>query len=580
MSTKAEFDVMVQYPFLALLRRELVSHLRTRRMFFGMLSLSVVCAWIVIGQWPYGDQFVWRTLVRKSESLLGTFAGLALTCGPIIVSAIAANALVSERENESWDLLQLSLISRMGIVAGKLLGPVAIFALTLAVCAPIFAALLFLAGLDFVHAGQCLILIGATSITCSAIALACSVRATRTVTATTVAFFCVAVFLGLDVIALVVVVGFFDEVLNLTVSGGYFPSLYIASPYYLLGQILSAATPAWIELGLHLSFQGVLLVGSVGFAAWGIGRGELPMNDVDRVRRRWLGRGTRTAPAAPRPKRRPIPDRSNPVFLRELYWGSPFSTRRARRTAAVLFAAAFLLSCAMAYTASTTNSTDAETVIGIVSAFLAGAIGCLYVPVACAGAYTKEHAIANFDLLRGTLMTPKEIVWGKFQAALVLSLAVWCACFLANLPVNLMYVFRSEGVLYLVFGYGSLLAALVEGAAAGLLVSFYSRRGGAAIVGSYALIFMVYFGFFLVFVIVSEAIGSGPSVRDLSMQIFLVTSPVLSYFWGLFDALDNQNRYRVAHWLVSLLVAAGFAFGTQIWMIGKFNARIEQIAGH
>lgn len=573
-----EQDSFARFPFLALIRRELITQLRMRRIFFALLALSIICAFIVLNQWPFGDEFRWQGLVWRTESLFNTFAMLAMTGGPLIVAAIAAGALVGERERDSWDLLQLSLISRVGIVAGKLLSPFAMFILTLVVCAPIFSALLFLAGLDFVRAAQCLLLVGITTFTCGAIALACSVRARKTVTAVTFAFFVVAVFMGLDVVAVGATLEFLDEIVGISVAYVDYEFIFGASPYFVLGRLLGSGAPIGQLLFVHLVFQAVVLVPAVVYSVWALGRGDVPVSDPEGQGPKLFRRRGKSRSVVRTRSRGPIPDRSNPVFRRELYWGSPLTTVRARRFTIAVFIAAFLVSAALAYTGASTSAWDGRLLMAFIATTLTGMVACLYVPIACANAYTKELAISNFDLLRGTLMRPREIVWGKFKAAVVLCLAVWATCFLANLPVNLWLLSDSRGWSVLVLSYGSLFAALVEGASGGLLASFYSRRGGAAILVSYLIIFMLYFGNFLVVALIAD--GFNLTENSLVVRGLIAASPVLTYFWLLVEFVDRNDMDRLVDWFASLGIVGLLAVCSQLWMIRRFNARIEKMADH
>jgi hypothetical protein len=231
----------------------------------------------------------------------------------------------------------------------------------------------------------------------------------------------------------------------------------------------------------------------------------------------------------------------------------------------------------MMYAGIRTASRDVVMVTNVIMTVLGGGLACLYVPIVCSTGYTKELAISNFDMLRGTLLKPADVVWGKFRAALLLCAVVSVGCAFVNAPAHLQLVGERHGAYILFLTYGSLFTTLMQGAAVGLLSSFYAKRAGTAILMSFSILFMLNFGFFFLGMVVFDPIY-GLHEEDLIVRLLMTGSPIVWYFVSLSEATNTGDLPWAYDWLVNTMVVAVFCLATQVWIIRRFDARIEKHA--
>ncbi|HEY7159653.1 MAG TPA: ABC transporter permease subunit, partial [Acidobacteriota bacterium] len=134
-----------------LLVRQMREEMRSRKIFFlapifvGILS---VVALVAIGD-SSGSSF--NPLAQAGASRLTLFASvitITIVLGLIAV-VFGASSFTTEREKATFELLELTPLSRMDLVMGKFLHALAITGLVLFSSLPIFSALFFMGGLTY-----------------------------------------------------------------------------------------------------------------------------------------------------------------------------------------------------------------------------------------------------------------------------------------------------------------------------------------------------------------------------------------------------------------------------------------------
>ena len=175
------------------LRRELKERMRTRRtgvvltVYLVVLSVVLYALYTNAQRQQSGviDPIADATLGRGMfESLL--FAVLLLVC--FLVPGYTAGAIVGERERQTLIPLQVTQLSPMSIVVGKLLASLAFLFLLLVATAPLLAISFFFGGVTLAEMLRGLAMVAVTGVLLASISLAVSTLARRVQAATVVAY--------------------------------------------------------------------------------------------------------------------------------------------------------------------------------------------------------------------------------------------------------------------------------------------------------------------------------------------------------------------------------------------------------
>ena len=309
---------VLTWPMTALIRRELLRNLRTMRPFLGLVVLVFFASGLVVAQWPGATESLGRTGALTRE-LMGLLALTLLAALGLIVPAFGATSFVSEREERTEELLRLSLISTPGMVLGKFLSAVGLFVLLGLCCAPIFATLFFLVGLDWVTFAAILIVLLSTAASCAAVSLLWSAVARHVAVAVVGAYVLCACVFGAYLIPIVLA----DELFRLPLSSRLIEAVatVVSPPITVAEAILSTSTirlDTTVAAGLfHLTITAVAL----SLACWVLRRPQAPeVPDSEEAHRPNTFRGfLRWAVKGPVRKPTPvlIPDGANPMHARE-----------------------------------------------------------------------------------------------------------------------------------------------------------------------------------------------------------------------------------------------------------------------
>ena len=136
------------FPFVALVRRELVINLRGVRLFLWLLVSVGFCAIICASQWP-ADAWETANMGFRSRAILDFLTGALLCGGLLFIPVLSASSIASEYEQETFEQLRLTFLSNAGIVAGKLIDVLGLYLLICASILPIMSLALFLVGVDW-----------------------------------------------------------------------------------------------------------------------------------------------------------------------------------------------------------------------------------------------------------------------------------------------------------------------------------------------------------------------------------------------------------------------------------------------
>jgi len=485
-----------------LIRRELIALLRTRRAFWLLVATVALSGLLPILQWPAEDAVLGDP--STATSLLSVFLTTQLVLGALVIPAFTAGAISGERERGTYELLYTTLLSPFAIVFSKVTASVSYIILLLVSSAPAACVLYLLGGVEFGAIVKAYLMTLCALVTASILCLQQSMRARRTSVALLRSMF------------MIVPIFFIPAFTILDFAGNVFWSLKFACVlgiFLLVGldgliknskipelSLPRPPDPIWPKTRRHFQRQPrtwlMKAIVDGGLSSTSLSENPIFLKDM---RTELFGR---------------------PAFRRLVFWGS-------------LCLFIFLI------LSLPNQGTEAHvsTVLGKAVFFMA-----LLLPGVAATSFPREIESGNLDFLRGTLLSWREILRGKFLANLVS-----CAGFLAAaLWGALVACVAGKAWLFLVSaGYLCMTYLLIT--AVVTFLSVVSKRATTALISSYAVV-----GVFLLPPLVLE--GSSSSTF-------------------IFAGSQHSSELGFARF-VALHAAVAYAFlRLSEWYLEKFRAR-------
>ena len=516
--------MLARFPVQALIRRELTVHLRQVRAFLFLAITVGTCLTAVLAIWPEGRDIVYRS-GQVSRDLMNIVALTLLTSCALFLPGIAGIAIVSEKESGTFDLLHLTLLRPRAVVLGKLVNALGFFILLTVALLPLVGVIFFLVGVDWHELLLRMGMIGLAALSCASAGLLCSAYFRRTVIALVASYAGMLCVFGGHLLLLAflielvevadtpfsnTVVGYAEHFLNSLAN--LFPAVgkELRDPRRGLSALAEIMSPAGIfqtslspRQYLYACLYQVFLASSCLWLARRVLRRppravhvaqEKPVDDtaVLDARRKCFPYYLID------PLRRPrvVEDGRNPMFVKEMRWGL-----LGRMTRLVRFFYGALIVDFVAATGCVLMFISADMKEAIIAAMLGLiALTCLTAPALLANALTKEQEQKNLDMLRMTLMTPRQIVLGKLGGGLVilsplLAAALTVALILGATAALLWF---DWGSLKTVFrGTVALLVCVALCLSLAMFASLHVRRSSSAIVVSYVLVLLLSTGPFV-----------------------------------------------------------------------------------
>jgi len=244
-----------------------------------------------------------------------------------------------------------------------------------------------------------------------------------------------------------------------------------------------------------------------------------------------------------------IPDDMNPMWIKELRWGIG-------RRGAVLIRLFYgfligysLLSLALLYLQGF-GRTDECGMWMVIQMVLTASLA----PILLVNTFSKEFEIGNMDMLRMTLLDPRDIIRGKLLAGVSTLAPLVLAAGLSNFWLPLV----SPGMGWDLFfiGCGTLLVSTFLAACVGLLASVLTRKTSTAIVLSYFLNLCLFLGLSLLVLFIMAGLLQGLDCVEASFVCFF--SPIGAFAWNVGNARRGSSLltlYWTGNVLTFLLLA-------------------------
>jgi len=183
-------------PILGLIRRELVSSLRTSRYFYLVLIAVVLSTLSVMMLWPRANSLPME-MAGASSSIFVALTLVLAGGAALAVPALAGSSIVSEREEGTFELLAMTSAKPWHIIVAKLTNAAGHYLLLLVSLAPLVASAFFLVGLNIDSLWKSLLIVSSTAMLCATAGVFCSCVVRKPMAA-----------VGLSYVAMLTIVGF------------------------------------------------------------------------------------------------------------------------------------------------------------------------------------------------------------------------------------------------------------------------------------------------------------------------------------------------------------------------------------
>lgn len=558
-------------PLGALVRRELVRSLRRPVSLRWVAYVVAAAAFFSLVAYPSGDAAPMQ-LRAASQGVFAAGMVILFLAGVFLVPPVAASSIVLEREQDTYELLWLTMLGPWGIALAKTLNAVGYFVLMSIAALPVISVSAFLVGVDVPLIIVAYMTVLAAALTSASIGVMCSAQAKSTMGAVFSSY----VLIFLLFIGCLLPIGIFESILEGLLPQTYWnPAnilslIWSASPVVSLSRILRNPAEVWDNLGgalLSLFVQAAIAYLVIAKAARMLGRPQEPLvySSAPHASGHSLQLSADAPPirlAPPLPDSvhyiawlgifPPIPDGTNPVFAREQLH-TRLSLRMSDKAAALLFISALILFLfAMMFTAALASEDFGLAYVWTILLLLAPTV---IVPIVAAPLWARERELETFDALRMTPQSPWAIVTGKAYAAARATTKIYglfivfiCPVLLGVLTQPLSTVAYAAAVLALAVTTFELVALCVN-------VGMSSKRSASAIVANIMLLGLLHVIPFQL----SFAIIGGEATSPWFDLWPTVLSPAIACVVLLSYVSDYPILAPLAV-LVSCAVHTGFAF--------------------
>ncbi|MEW6351364.1 MAG: hypothetical protein AB1646_20115 [Thermodesulfobacteriota bacterium] len=555
---------MTPLPAMALVKKDLLGKLRSTWLFVvlvGVASVGMVSVWAT---WPVREDLLlpvfWvpDVLAEVSERLTVAVYGILLAACALVIPPIAPGAISLERKSETLDQLRLTLITHLGIAAGKLASIVGLFLLMALAMLPAIGCVLFLAGVDWVQLVWSFFLVVSCACSCAAVGIMCSAWFRRTLPSIVVSFLgTVMVPMGLIHI----------------LPGPYSPALSWGVDFLpvlcpVVGLLDFTRVSDRSLLLLPPAYQMLICVLCLVITVLRL-RGESSrVRSVEKPpSAEMLEQRRRKFPyflIDPKARRKPIEDRRNPMLVKELRWGL---MSRATWGIRVFFASLVVsgwICLQYLFEGGYLAASQVAMAVWVQMPFIL----CI-VPALLAGSFAKEAEQGNMDMLRMTLLTPGQIVWGKLLSGVIAVAPLLLGPMFASILVFTTWLLEPGVIVVLCMAWVTVVVCILLSLSFGVFSSMVIRRTGLSILLSYGISLMAFWGLsYMAYYGLSflATMTATPMLGSINRQVVAVLSPVFAFSDGLhhvYRAAKGSAGYSMvpADWVAAMCAYALLALG-------------------
>ncbi|TWU14573.1 ABC-2 family transporter protein [Symmachiella macrocystis] len=414
--------------FSAVLRRELVTPLRRRRMIVFQIAIATLFALLIAARWPTDGQVA--LLGARSQQIFRLFGYGLMATLLLLLPVFPAASIVSEKISGTLGLLFNTPLGPVRIFFAKLLASLSLAGMILAMSLPAAGACYSMGGLSlYEEIGKVYLLLLLVALQYTAIGLLVSSYAQSVDSAIRITY-------GIVLVTCVLTLGphyFFQGTEGSLASLG--EMLRSMSPLAALTSLTGAADIGGQGLMTKTNVMGQFTVWSllctVVTSVWTISRLNHKIFDKSRASGTMSDDLSKSGQLLrrifflvdPQKRSQPIPLFLNPVMVKE------FRCRKFGRLNWLLrlVAVCAMLSLGLTY-ATTAGTTDwgVETIGGIMVVMQVALI-VLIAPSLSAGLLSTEREFGSWQLLQTTPLSMTRIIWGKLLSAILPLMLLLCA---------------------------------------------------------------------------------------------------------------------------------------------------------
>lgn len=456
------------------LQRELLTNLRANRAFVLMFLYQLALAAVLLTAYPSNLRVDLTTDSNYARQLVDFFFLGQYIIASLMAPTFAAGAISGEKERKTYEMLLASPLHPWAIVIGKMVASLTHLAVLIIASLPIIMLALPLGGVSIYEVLAAYLWLVVSVILFGSIGLACSGGFRRTASSLVVSY--------LIILPLVMLgAGFWRGMesygnLRLVIAVTIFPTVYLCTAV-----VLCAVTARRLLYPPDVGSEGKDVIDLERESKEAIGmviqRDQFP----DRL-------------FAPPRRTTLMKDNANPVYDKEIH--AELFSQGTLMLRLVIQISMLLAIPLMAVTLFTFPANSAPVYSPYYICYVL-VFNILVAPVFSAGALTSERERQTFELLLTTVLSPRQIMWGKllagFRVSYVLTMFLMWPVLLAVLLAPNHYVYSLSVFLGVLCFFLIIFAAAVFNSVSALLCSALSQKTSVAMIMSYALLLAVYF---------------------------------------------------------------------------------------
>jgi hypothetical protein len=485
---------MTASPALAVIKREFLTGLRSPKpfLFLAVLLLIMILGLVFILGIVVQDMVRYGGSIstREVRTLFMVFSFGLYFSAMLLVPPMAAVSICVEKQQDSYDLLRMTYISPFALALAKLFNVLGIYTLVAIATLPVVGVFFFLVGIDWPQFVQSALIIAFSALSSAIIGLACSAKFYRTLPAIMTTYAIGFLLQG----GLLLLFALVTEVL--------WPYTWISSLFNRFGvEFAAALCPMFalvvlaegrlsvVILGANIFYQLAIIVVGLRIALSILRRPAEPMK-VDQEKpiddQTVLQARRKSFPyylIDPRRRRAMIPDGSNPLYHKELQTGL-----LGKGTFSVRIFYGFTIFCLVvsifAVVGGNFGIRDVAAFVGW-PILIDTIVILILTPSLVAMGMSKEHEWGNLDMLRMTLLEPKQIINGKFRTGLYTALIPVSGAVLGSIPLGIFGWHSGDAWAAAFTGFGTMVVCVLYVLALTLMATATCKRGVSALLLGY-----------------------------------------------------------------------------------------------
>lgn len=410
-------------PITALIRREMLTSLRQQRYFWMIVAGVTIANFFTMMEWPQGNAMPFQMALRSKDIFFELAFILAMGV-VLVIPALAGSSIVSEREEETYELLAMTTARPWHVLLAKLLNAAGHFMVMLFALMPIAACAFFLVGLDTDLLWRTLVIIASSALLCAAVGVVCSAFAQRPMAAIGSSILAAILLLGLPCILFCLVLQLFDLVdlrTSMSFCAYFCPALVFVINFSVplsmptvVCTIVCVVASAGCIAAAHRSLR----------TTWGTAlRKESATGKIgSRLRRPFQ------TPI------QPFEHDVNPIYVRDRY----FDYDRPLTMRCFIIAVPFLLSfsaCSLIAIAAYVGPASTAQAAFLGWSILQAVLLSVLLAALTANLFTKERERGNMDMLRVTLVEDEQVVRGKLATSVYIARAMFLSALAGSVPI-------------------------------------------------------------------------------------------------------------------------------------------------